>query len=121
MEELYVPLLLDLQMLETTYVFEPKTIQRMELLVMATLKWRLRSVTPFDYLHYFISMLPSSASKPDSASTLQYSVASNIILNTTRGNPLNNRSYYPIFVLMVYPLIVEVYDLCNSVVNEYQW
>ncbi|XP_011088164.1 cyclin-D1-1-like isoform X1 [Sesamum indicum] len=83
MEELYVPLLLDLQMLETTYVFEPKTIQRMELLVMATLKWRLRSVTPFDYLHYFISMLPSSASKPDSATTL-HSIASNIILNTTR-------------------------------------
>ncbi|KAL0384306.1 UNVERIFIED_CONTAM: Cyclin-D1-1 [Sesamum radiatum] len=83
MEELYVPLLLDLQMLETTYVFEPKTIQRMELLVMATLKWRLRSVTPFDYLHYFISMLPSSASKPDSSSTVQ-SIASEIILNTTR-------------------------------------
>ncbi|KAI3445878.1 hypothetical protein Pfo_002543 [Paulownia fortunei] len=83
MEELYVPLLLDLQMLEPTYVFEPKTIQRMELLVLATLKWRLRSVTPFDYLHYFISMLPSPASKPDSVSTV-HSLASNIILNTTR-------------------------------------
>ncbi|KAL0356915.1 UNVERIFIED_CONTAM: Cyclin-D1-1 [Sesamum calycinum] len=84
MEELYVPLLLDLQMLETTYVFEPKTIQRMELLVMATLKWRLRSVTPFDYLHYFISMLPSSASKSDSSASTLHSIASNIILNTTR-------------------------------------
>ncbi|PIN18366.1 G1/S-specific cyclin D [Handroanthus impetiginosus] len=82
MEELYVPLLLDLQMLETTYIFEPKTIQRMELLVMATLKWRLRSVTPFDYLHYFISRI-STASRPDSVSTI-HSLASNIILNTTR-------------------------------------
>lgn len=85
MEELYVPWLLDLQILERTYVFEPKIIQRMELLVMATLKWRLRSVTPFDYLHYFISALPSSATEPDSLATV-YSVASNIILNTTRGN-----------------------------------
>lgn len=89
MEELYVPWLLDLQMLEPTYVFEPKTIQRMELLVLATLKWRLRSVTPFDFLHYFISMLPSSASTPDSVSTL-HSLASNIILNTTRGKTLSN-------------------------------
>ncbi|KAL0365309.1 UNVERIFIED_CONTAM: Cyclin-D1-1 [Sesamum angustifolium] len=56
----------------------------MELLVMATLKWRLRSVTPFDYLHYFISMLPSSASKSDSSASTLHSIASNIILNTTR-------------------------------------
>lgn len=83
MEELDVPLLLDLQMFETTYIFEPKTIQRMELLVLSTLKWRLRSVTPFDYLHYFISMLPSSASNSDPVS-VRHSVASDIILNTTR-------------------------------------
>ncbi|KAL8541598.1 hypothetical protein ACS0TY_002750 [Phlomoides rotata] len=80
MEEMYLPCLLDLQMLEPVYVFEPKTIQRMELLVSATLDWRLRSVTPFDYLHYFISMLPSTS---DSVSTL-HSVASSIIVNTTR-------------------------------------
>ncbi|KAG8368493.1 hypothetical protein BUALT_Bualt15G0051400 [Buddleja alternifolia] len=83
MEELYVPSLLDLQILESTYIFEAKTIQRMELLVMATLKWRLRSVTPFDYLHYFISMLPSSTSKSDSEPTV-HTLASNIILNTSR-------------------------------------
>lgn len=88
MEELSAPLLLDLQMFETTYVFEPKTIQRMELLVMATLKWRLRSVTPFDYLHYFFSQLPSSASKSDLPSS-HHILASNIILNTTRGKFLN--------------------------------
>ncbi|KAH6773141.1 hypothetical protein C2S52_003999 [Perilla frutescens var. hirtella] len=83
MEELHVPWLLDLQMLERAFVFEPRTIQRMELLVLATLKWRLRSVTPFDYLHYFISVLPSSAAASDFVSTL-HSVASDIILNTTR-------------------------------------
>ncbi|KAK4491153.1 hypothetical protein RD792_001883 [Penstemon davidsonii] len=84
MEEIYVPLLLDLQLdgdPTCRYVFEPKTVQRMELWVMATLNWRLRSVTPFDYLHYFISKLPSCNS--DSISVVQ-SLASNLILNTTR-------------------------------------
>ncbi|KAK6159201.1 hypothetical protein DH2020_006515 [Rehmannia glutinosa] len=83
MEEIYVPLLSDLQMHESAYVFEPKTIQKMELFVLAKLKWNLRSVTPFDYLHYFISMLPSSASNTDSTSAI-HSIASSIILNTTR-------------------------------------
>ncbi|EYU37563.1 hypothetical protein ABFS82_02G045500 [Erythranthe guttata] len=80
MEELYVPWLLDLQSLEFKFVFEPKTVQRMELLVMATLDWRLRSVTPFDYLRYFISLLPSDS---DSFPTV-HSAASDIIVNTTR-------------------------------------
>ncbi|XP_071691882.1 cyclin-D1-1-like [Rutidosis leptorrhynchoides] len=60
MEEVEVPLLFDLQVSEPRYVFESKTIQKMELLVMSTLNFRLRSVTPFDFLHYFISVLPTS-------------------------------------------------------------
>ncbi|KAK8311296.1 hypothetical protein V6Z12_D02G240500 [Gossypium hirsutum] len=43
MEEPQVPLLLDLQVFEPRFVFEPKTIQRMELRVMAALNWRLCS------------------------------------------------------------------------------
>ncbi|XVE93521.1 hypothetical protein REPUB_Repub01dG0201900 [Reevesia pubescens] len=84
MEELEVPLLLDLQEFEPRFVFEPKTIQRMELHVMATLNWRLRSVTPFDYLHYFISKLPSCSTRlPDSFSSV-ISASSDLILSTTR-------------------------------------
>ncbi|KAE8725624.1 Cyclin-D1-1 [Hibiscus syriacus] len=78
MEELEVPLLLDLQVLEPRFVFEPKTIQRMELRVMDILNWRLRSVTPFDYLHHFVSKLPS-----DSFDSL-ISASSDLILSTTR-------------------------------------
>ncbi|KAL2561785.1 hypothetical protein AAZV13_20G101800 [Glycine max] len=59
------------------FVFEPKTVQRMELWVMSNLKWRLRSVTPFDYLHYFFTKLPSSSSQ-------SITTASNLILSTTR-------------------------------------
>ncbi|THG14823.1 hypothetical protein TEA_018678 [Camellia sinensis var. sinensis] len=57
MEETRAPLLLDLQVLEPKFMFEPKTVQRMELFVMAKLRWRLRVVTPFDFVDYFIAKL----------------------------------------------------------------
>ncbi|KAK8568255.1 hypothetical protein V6N13_106190 [Hibiscus sabdariffa] len=84
MEEPEVPLLLDLQVFEPRFVFEPKTIQKMELRVMALLNWRLRSVTPFDYLHHFVCRLPSFSSfLPDSFDSL-ISASSDLILSTTR-------------------------------------
>ncbi|KAK9060328.1 hypothetical protein SSX86_021032 [Deinandra increscens subsp. villosa] len=62
MEEPEAPSLSDLQVSEPRFVFEPKTVRRMELWVMEQLNWRLRSVTPFDFLHYFIFNLPQSSS-----------------------------------------------------------
>ncbi|KAI4382583.1 hypothetical protein MLD38_008530 [Melastoma candidum] len=53
MEEPLVPSLLDLQVEGTKYVFEPRTIRRMELLVLTVLDWRLRSITPFCFLSFF--------------------------------------------------------------------
>ncbi|XP_062089171.1 cyclin-D1-1-like isoform X2 [Humulus lupulus] len=79
MEEPRVPLLLDLQTCDPKYIFEAKTVERMELLVMTNLDWRLRSVTPYDFLHHFISKLPSSTSCPDI-----HSASSDLILNTAR-------------------------------------
>ncbi|CAL5080345.1 unnamed protein product [Urochloa decumbens] len=56
-EETRVPLLLDLQLLAAAgadpadaYVFEAKTVRRMELLVLSALGWRMHPVTPFSYL-----------------------------------------------------------------------
>ncbi|KAI8016423.1 Cyclin-D3-1 [Camellia lanceoleosa] len=40
-EETEVPLLLDLQVEDSSYVFEAKTIQRMEMLVLSTLQWKM--------------------------------------------------------------------------------
>ncbi|XP_052197473.1 cyclin-D1-1-like [Diospyros lotus] len=54
MEETNVPLLVNLQVLAPKFVFKPRTVQRMELLVMASLRWRLRVITPFDFVDYFI-------------------------------------------------------------------
>ncbi|KAF9607780.1 hypothetical protein IFM89_000127 [Coptis chinensis] len=56
-EETQVPLLLDLQVEETKYVFEAKTIQRMELLVLSTLHWKMNQVTPLSFLDHIIRRL----------------------------------------------------------------
>ncbi|BFG42085.1 hypothetical protein CerSpe_283590 [Prunus speciosa] len=78
MEEPNVPFILDLQIFEPKFMFEPRTVQRMELRVMTILKWRLRSITPFDFLHHFIANLPSSSS-----SSSLFSASSDLILSTT--------------------------------------
>ncbi|XP_050365892.1 cyclin-D3-1 [Argentina anserina] len=56
-EETEVPLLLDLQVEDTKYVFEAKTVQRMELLVLSTLQWRMHPVTPISFLDHIIRRL----------------------------------------------------------------
>ncbi|KAL8225476.1 hypothetical protein R6Q57_018033 [Mikania cordata] len=57
MEETNIPMILDLQSCESRFMFEAKTIQRMELLVLSTLKWRMQSVTPFCFIDSFIKKL----------------------------------------------------------------
>lgn len=44
-------------MAETKYVFEAKTIQRMELLVLSTLKWKMHPITPLSFLDHIIRRL----------------------------------------------------------------
>ncbi|XP_059652930.1 cyclin-D3-1-like [Cornus florida] len=56
-EETQVPLLLDLQVEDTKYVFEAKTIQRMELLVLSTLQWRMNPVTPLSFIDHITRRL----------------------------------------------------------------
>ncbi|KAJ0786416.1 putative cyclin domain-containing protein [Helianthus annuus] len=53
-EETEIPTILDLQVGESRFVFEAKTIQKMELIVLSTLKWRMQSVTPFSFIDSFI-------------------------------------------------------------------
>ncbi|KAJ0239096.1 Cyclin-D3-2 [Hirschfeldia incana] len=58
-EEIHVPLLIHLQVEEARYVFEAKTIQRMELLVLSTLQWRMLPVTPNSFFDHIIRRLGS--------------------------------------------------------------
>lgn len=61
MEEPLVPSLVDLQVEGTKYIFVPQTVRRMELLVLTTLDWRLRSITPFTFFHFFASKVDPSS------------------------------------------------------------
>ncbi|KAI4337052.1 hypothetical protein L6164_015509 [Bauhinia variegata] len=54
MEECNVPPLSEFQ-LDDDYSFESKVIQRMELLVLSTLEWKMSFTTPFVFLPYFIT------------------------------------------------------------------
>ncbi|KAK7246613.1 hypothetical protein RIF29_41483 [Crotalaria pallida] len=37
-------------------ILEAQSIQKMELLILGALNWRMRSITPFPFLHFFISL-----------------------------------------------------------------
>ncbi|XP_057960601.1 putative cyclin-D6-1 [Malania oleifera] len=41
---------------EEGLIFDTQTIQRTELLILSTLNWRMRSITPFSFLSFFISL-----------------------------------------------------------------
>ncbi|RWW87241.1 hypothetical protein BHE74_00003951 [Ensete ventricosum] len=73
-EETRLPLLLDLQVpLQTKaateeeggYVFEPKTIRRMELLVLSVLGWKMNPVTPLSFIYHLLPRLCSKAKIAD--------------------------------------------------------
>ncbi|XP_059631147.1 cyclin-D5-1-like [Cornus florida] len=55
MEECRVPALSEFPVED--YSFESRVIQRMELLVLNTLEWKMGSITPFAYIHCFITKL----------------------------------------------------------------
>lgn len=66
---------------DAKYIFEAKTIQRMELLVLNTLKWRLQSVTPFSYIDYFLHKFNDNKTP----STVSVSRSVELILGIMRG------------------------------------
>lgn len=87
MEETSVPNLLDLQLIEPSsrFLFKPKTVHRMELLVMSSLKWRLCTVTPFDFVHYFISKISCFNPQRDGFGSV-FSHAADLIISTRTGD-----------------------------------
>ncbi|KAK6939711.1 Cyclin, C-terminal domain [Dillenia turbinata] len=72
MEERKVPMLSEYQAQAEEYKFENEVIQRMELLVLDTLEWRLCSITPFSFLHFFLHKLfnPNPSKSTTTISTL---------------------------------------------------
>ncbi|XP_052190419.1 cyclin-D4-1-like isoform X2 [Diospyros lotus] len=80
MEETTVPLSVDLQVGEPQFVFEGKTIQRMELLVLSTLNWKMQCHTPFSFLDYFLRKING-----DFMSSSLASRSAQLILSTAKG------------------------------------
>ncbi|XAR48514.1 hypothetical protein NMG60_11031363 [Bertholletia excelsa] len=81
MEETEVPLCLDLQVGDSKFVFEARTIQRMELLVLTTLRWKMQAVTPFSFIDYFFGKI--NGDKISQRSSILRSTQ--LILNTIKG------------------------------------
>ncbi|KAL8133936.1 cyclin-D4-1 [Apium graveolens] len=82
MEEVNVPLTVDLQVADPKFVFEAKTIKRMELLVLCTLKWRMQACTPCSFIDYFLRKINDVNTLP-SGSLINRSIQ--FILRTMRG------------------------------------
>ncbi|KAJ4890792.1 Cyclin-D2-1 [Raphanus sativus] len=79
MEESDVPQTVELQVGDPEFVFEAKTVKRMELLVLNTLNWRLQALTPFSFIDHFIYKTNGHVSE-----NLIYR-SSQFILNTTKA------------------------------------
>jgi cyclin D1/2/4 len=69
------------QVAEPKFVFEAKTIQRMELLVLSTLRWRMQAFTPCSFIDYFLSKI-NNVQLP---STLSISRSVQLIISTIKG------------------------------------
>ncbi|KAF7803574.1 putative cyclin-D6-1 [Senna tora] len=61
-------------------IFEAQSIQKMEFLILGALKWRMRSITPFSFLHFFISLAELELKDPSFKQALKHR-ASEIIFN----------------------------------------
>ncbi|XP_074568839.1 cyclin-D3-2-like [Curcuma longa] len=73
-EETRIPLLVDLQEPpeDGGFLFETKTIRRMELLVLSALGWRTNPVTPLSFIHH---LLPRICSKATTAAETDFAGA----------------------------------------------
>ncbi|KAL6656984.1 hypothetical protein ACP70R_004764 [Stipagrostis hirtigluma subsp. patula] len=67
---------------DVKYEFEAKTIGRMELHVLRTLKWRMQAVTPFSFISYFLDKF--SEGKPPSFRLATR--CAEIIIGTLKGS-----------------------------------
>ncbi|KAF3573820.1 hypothetical protein F2Q69_00062847 [Brassica cretica] len=79
MEESDVPQTVELQVGDPKFVFEAKTVKRMELLVLNTLNWRLQALTPFSFIDHFIHKTKGHVSENSIYRSSQF------ILNTTKA------------------------------------
>ncbi|PIN15382.1 G1/S-specific cyclin D [Handroanthus impetiginosus] len=80
-EEVNVPSTVDLQAGEPKYLFEGKTIQRMEIVVLNCLNWKIKAYTPCNFIDYYLRKMNDG----DFPSGSKITRSLQIILNTIEG------------------------------------
>ncbi|GLJ41836.1 hypothetical protein SUGI_0866090 [Cryptomeria japonica] len=79
MEDKVSPII-DLQVGGANFDFEAKAIYEMEVKILTTLKWRLCSITPFNFIHYLLFTVKGTSAVPQDL--ISRTIA--FIINTTR-------------------------------------
>jgi len=102
-----------IQVGESKFIFEAKTIQRMELLVLSTLKWRMQSITPFTFLDYFLYKINGDQS-PLKSSVMQ---SIQLISNTARGTDL----FPPTHTSLHNWVVFSMWLICAVIITVNGW
>lgn len=122
MDETEMPLILDMQDAGgSRFVFEAKTIQRMELIVLSTLDWRMKSVTPFSFIDSFIAKInDKSQSQSQMSSRSLILKSTQVILGLIRG--IDFLEFQPSEIaaaVAIYVVGIEVEKTHISAIFEY--
>ncbi|KAI5660743.1 hypothetical protein M9H77_20066 [Catharanthus roseus] len=72
-------------------IFDWKSIERMELLILDGLKWRMRSITPFSFINFFISFFKFKDFHSTNALKAR---ATQIIIKAQHGNVTSTFIYF---------------------------
>ncbi|XP_019185312.1 PREDICTED: cyclin-D4-2-like [Ipomoea nil] len=82
MEEINVPLAADIQVGGYRFMFDGKTVQRMELLILTNLQWRMQAYTPCTFLDHFLRKINGDNKLPP-PDLISKSI--HIVLGTMKG------------------------------------
>ena len=82
---------------EACFIFDTQTINRMELLILDALNWRMRSITPFSFVHFFISVLEL---KDPSFSQPLKNRATEIIFKAQNGNSFRSQAFVQLLLVI---------------------
>ncbi|WOL17642.1 cyclin-D5-3-like isoform X3 [Canna indica] len=69
------------------YRFSSEAVQRMELLVLSTMEWRMLAVTPFPYLNFFASKLEETPKDLMISNSIKFIFAAIEVMSSVRFQP----------------------------------
>ncbi|KAK1260736.1 putative cyclin-D6-1 [Acorus gramineus] len=93
---------------EEGFIFDAQTIRRMELLILGALEWRMRSVTPFCFLSFFLTFF--SPNDPPLIASLK-ARASEILFKAQTGSKCDETEHQ---LMMYKPSIIAATALLSA-------